>query len=437
MRRVGWTRTLGIGIALCGAAPAAADDLVTYDSKYYTVHTDVGDQGAREAILRMSRMADEYRDRTRGFSGTIKGKFPFYLYTNAADYYAAGGMPGTAGVFAGSSDGTGKLMAIAGRNLTADTWHTVQHEGFHQFAHAVIGGHIPTWLNEGLAEYFGEGVYTGDGFVVGVIPPWRLQRLQGEIRDDQLKDVRAIMVVTGDQWARELNIRNYDQAWSMVHFLVHADDGRYAPALSQCIREISAGKTFETAWADSIGSTDGFQEKWKAYWLAQPRNPTAALYRRATVATLTSFLARATAQRQSFADVKAFATAAAAEDGLKMSPDDWLPRSLLTDALRAGQLDDDKTLPKWELKPAPNRQPTLSVTTVDGTRLTGWFTLAGSHVAAVNVEVDDLAKVVIDAAAVRDGGRKDKAKAMVQSALRQHPRSPAAADAQAFLRTCR
>ena len=52
-------------------------------------------------------------------------------------------------------------MAFAGEHITAYTWHTVQHEGFHQFAHAVIGGDIPTWLNEGLAEYFGEALFTG------------------------------------------------------------------------------------------------------------------------------------------------------------------------------------------------------------------------------------------------------------------------------------
>ena len=57
------------------------------------------------------------------------------------------------------------------QKMDARTWHTVQHEGFHQFAHVVIRGDLPIWVNEGLAEYFGEAVFTGDGFVSGVIPP--------------------------------------------------------------------------------------------------------------------------------------------------------------------------------------------------------------------------------------------------------------------------
>ncbi len=443
-----------------GGRSASAGDLKQYDSKYYTVYTDVDPAVAREAVARMTRMADEYHDRTRSFAGQIRHKFPFYLFKSEADYHAAGGMKGSAGVFVGSSDGTGKLMAVAGEHITPYTWHTVQHEGFHQFAHAVIGGDIPTWLNEGLAEYFGEGLYTGDGFVTGVVPPWRLQRLKQEITAGQLKTARAIMAVTPGQWAAELDIQNYDQAWSMVHFLVHGDDGKYAPAFAQCIRQLSAGKSFDVAWAATIGSADGFDDRWKAYWLGQPRSPTHDLYVRAQVATLTSFLARATAQRQAFADLKAFVHAADAGK-LKAAPDDWLPPSLLTEALRTGQLDeavaDDSAAPadppagsdgapatpaaprplKWELKPGANKQPTLTATEDDGVRMTGWFTLNGTRVGAVNVDTDDLVKVIAAATALRDGGKKDQARTMVQAAIKQSPRSPAIGDARAFLKTCR
>ena len=440
----GLTLAAVLGLAVLSAPrPAAAAALVKYDSKYYTLYTDVDEQTAHEALVRMTAMAEAYHARTKSFAGQLRRKFPFYLYQTEADYNDAGGMKGSAGVFVGDSDGSGKLMAFVGRRITPYTWHTVQHEGFHQFAHAVIGGDIPTWLNEGLAEYFGEGLYTGDSILTGIVPPWRLQRLQGEIRDGRLKPVAKLMAVGGAQWNAELNIQNYDQAWSMVHFLVHADDGRYAPAFGQCIREISAGKPFDVAWRDAIGSADGFEEKWKAYWLAQPRSPTHRLYVQATVATLTSFLARAVAQHQAFADVRSFAAAADTDAGLKVSPADWLPHSLLVDALRAGHLDraDDggggPPGPRWELAAGPNRQPTLTAVDADGTRLTGWFTLAGPRVAAVNVDVDDLAKVVADATAARDAGDKAKARTMVTAALNQHSRSPAAAAAVAFLKTCR
>ena len=454
----GWATAAAL-VAAClagpGPAPALAVDLVKYDSKYYTIYTDVDPEVEREAAARMTHMADEYHARTQSFAGRINHKFPFYLYKVPADYYAAGGMKGSAGVFAGSSDGTGKLMAIAGERITPYTWHTVQHEGFHQFAASTIGFGLPVWLNEGLAEYFGEGLYTGDGFITGVVPPARLGRVQGEIRGDQMKGVKALMAVSGQQWAAEMNIRNYDQAWSMVHFLVHGDGGKYAPAFSQCIREIANGhKSFDTAWADTIGPVDGFEDRWKAYWLEQPRSPTHDLYARATVATLTSFLARATAAKQTFPDLAAFA-AAADGNALKVLPDDWLPHSLLAGALTdshldhpaddaAAQADDtaqtgsaDPKPDRYEYRVGPNHQATLTCVLADGTRLTGWFKLNGTRVGAVNVESDDTAKVLAAAAVLRDENKKAEARAMVQNALRQNPRSALAGDARAFLKTCR
>ena len=81
-----------------------------YESKYYVIYTDLGEDGAKETSLRMTRMAEEYYNRTKEFSGRINKKFPFYLFKKPEDYYAAGGLPGSAGVFMGGAD---KLMAIA------------------------------------------------------------------------------------------------------------------------------------------------------------------------------------------------------------------------------------------------------------------------------------------------------------------------------------
>ena len=89
-------------------------------------------------------------------------------------------MPGSAGVYM-RSDGEPRLMGVAGELENAFTWHLIQHEGFHQFAAAVIGGDRPVWVNEGLAEYFGEAIFTGDGFIAGIIPQWRLKRIRAEL----------------------------------------------------------------------------------------------------------------------------------------------------------------------------------------------------------------------------------------------------------------
>ncbi len=409
-------------------APVNAD-LRDYDTKYYVIHSDIDPDDVKEAAIRMTKMAEEYHERTKGFAGTIRTKFPFFLFKSASDYYARGGLPGSAGVFMVDESGS-RLMAIAGKKPSAETWHTVQHEGFHQFAHAVIGGKIPVWLNEGLAEYFGEGIFTGDGFVTGVVPPWRLARVKEEIEGHEFKAIKNIMKVSDDEWAAEMDIRNYDQAWSMVHFLVHGDDGKYQAAFSSCIRGISQGRSFDRAWLDSIGPADGFQDRWKQYWSSQPENPTSLLFDRATVATLTSFLARATAQRQTFADFEAFRTSAEADD-LRINPDDWLPHALLSATLR-----ELSPVRHPELHAGDNKLPVISLELTDGTRLTGWFTLRGPRIDQVFVDIDDLPKVLKTATeSVEKGGKKGDARLVVQAALKQHPKSPASAAAKKFLLT--
>ncbi|MFT3683410.1 MAG: DUF1570 domain-containing protein [Phycisphaerales bacterium] len=192
--------------------PALNGQLKAHPSQYYTVFTDLGEDDTQEAILRMTKMAEAYHDRTKGlFRGSISGKLPFYLYAKPADYYKAGGMAGTAGVFDGK-----ELMGMAIRDkdgrIDAETWHVVQHEGFHQYVDMVIRGQIPTWVNEGLAEYFGESIYTGDGTVTGVVPQKRLERVKKAMSSPGFKGLKDIMEMSHEEWNSALAPNPVNQA---------------------------------------------------------------------------------------------------------------------------------------------------------------------------------------------------------------------------------
>lgn len=370
---------LFILIVLClGGAPQV--DLPKYETKYYVIQTDLDRDGAQEAAVRVTKMAEIYLERTRGFSGLIRAKFPFILFKSVDDYHAAGGPQGSAGVFDGS-----KLMAVAGEKLTTKTWHVVQHEGFHQFAHAVIGGDIPVWVNEGLAEYFGEGLFTGDDMVTGIIPEWRRARIVKTIEANRFKSIDTMMQLTLDQWNAELDPVNYDQAWSMVQFLAHGDGGKYQPAFIAFMNAIGRGKGSTEAWGIAFGDSRGFEERWKEFWMNLPANPTDDLYRRATLQTLTSFLGRAAAQKQDFASMPQF-TKAASENQLKCSRDELLPRSILASAMR----DAGKRLEAGEtftIEPSRDgKLPQIVIETPDGKRFVGRFTLRGGRVFKVTFQ---------------------------------------------------
>jgi hypothetical protein len=351
--------------------------LKTYKTKYYIIHTDLDTDGVQEAIVRMTAMADEYRRRTRGFSGKIRKRLPFYLFRNSKDYYAFGGIKGSAGVFMG-----GSLMAIAGEKTSGRTWHIVQHEGFHQFAHATIGRGIPIWADEGMAEYFGQGIFTGDGFVVGVIPPRRLARLKNEIKENKVKSFSKMMTMTNREWVKEMAMVNYDQAWSMIYFLIRAENGKYQKATMGFLKDISRGRLYLAAWTRNFGSDIKiFEKRWREYWLALPKNPTADLYDKAVAATLTSFFARAFSQRQKFKDADEFFQTARAGK-LKAHKKDRLPKTLLTNALdKAGKIG------KWSIEATKGRSPKLICIRDDGKQFVGTFVLKAGKVSKIDVKI--------------------------------------------------
>ena len=355
----------------------AQPKLKTYQTKYYVLHTDLDAEGVQEATLRITLMAEEYHARTKGLAGTVGERLPFYLFAERRDYEAFGGVPGTAGLFSGD-----RLMAVVSPSNPAATWHAVQHEGFHQFVSVAIGGGIPMWANEGLAEYFGEGLFTGDQFITGFIPQGRLDRMKQTFKQGKFKSLRDMMLLRPEAWNAALSRENYDQAWSMVQFLAHAADGKYQNAFIAFLRDVSHHTNWEEAWVKSFGGdVQAFQERWEEYWAGLPENPTLDLYAEATVSTLTSFYARAFALRQKFDTVDDFFAAGEAKQ-LRCSKQNWLPPGLLAAALKRAPL-----VGRWTLERKGGRR-LLNCETAAGTVLEGSFTLDGSQVESVTVKAN-------------------------------------------------
>jgi hypothetical protein len=387
-------------------------DFPVYDTKYYRIYTDLNPELVRETSIRMTKMAEEYQARTRDFSGAIRQRLPFYLYKDAKQYHAYGGSRGSAGYF----DGT-KLVAIAGEVPSVNTWQTVQHEGFHQYCHAVIGGDIPTWVNEGLAEYFGESIFTGDGFVSGVVPNDRADRVKKMIAAGKARSVEEMMNVTLDQWNANMSAYNYDQAWSMVHFLAHGENGKYQKAFAGFMMAVGHGSSWQKAWAEHFGSSEGFEEKWKRYWTELPRNATRDLYAEAILARFNAFYARAMTQKQSFETFEGFIEAVK-EKKLLAHEGDWLPPGLVEELLevypRAGT---------WSLETMPNKTAAIVLTLKSGRRLIGNSTSLNNRIQKVWIETDDMGIAIADAKAKLKDGAEEDARTILKEALRANPKS--------------
>jgi hypothetical protein len=355
-------RPVGL-VILCVTAAAAAAGLREYPSADYVLYTDLPEAEAREATERMARTAAEYRRWTAGLVDRAPARLPFYLYNDVADYARAGGPAGSGGAFDGE-----KLMAVTLRRpdgvISLSTWHLVQHEGFHQFAHAAAGGRLPAWAEEGLAEYYGEALFTGDGFVTGLIPQTRLARVQRMIAAGEQKSIRDLLDLSRDAWRAKVDPRNYDQAWAIVHFLTHGDGGRWRAAFVAYLRDVAKGGDVWPAYNRHLRPVGDLETAWRAWWAELPDHPAAALYARATVDILTSFIARANARGQTFGSIDALLKTPAGE--IRQAEADWLPPTLFAMAVsEAGKMRARGD--SFALRDAA----VIELTLKDGTRMVG------------------------------------------------------------------
>jgi len=206
----------------------------------------------------------------------------------------------------------------------------------HQFVHKVLQGNIPLWANEGLACYFGNALFTGDSYVFGHAPEDAVDEVKGGLNNNtNFKPLAEFMQIDGGRWSQDMEQshrrsgRNYLQAWSLVYFLMHADNGRYRQAFEMCLRDAGRGESWQACWTRQF-TTDArvLDSAWRNFWRNQPRDPTHAIYAEAIARTLTVYLSRAYAQGQRFATAADFF--AAAQGGLlRQSSDDWLPQELV------------------------------------------------------------------------------------------------------------
>lgn len=353
----------------------AAPHLHSYETPYYIVHTDLPPEGAAEAVVRMTKLADVLRRETRAlrFTGRIDRRLPFYLFARRADYLATGAPPESAGAFLGD-----RLVAAADDGKGNPAWHVVQHEAFHQFAAATRGTELPGWINEGLGEYFGEALFTGDGYVTGFVPGWRAGRVKRALREGKYQSIDTLARRSQDDWNGARVLAHYDQAWSLVQFLLHGDEGRHRERVIRYLGALAEGRGAGESWEASFGDVKDLASRWHGYWETLGPEGTPELQTRAAVATVASFVARAAAAGHPSESVDVLSKAAR-EGRLAQPEGDWLPPSLLLRALE--MVPKDAT---WTLARDGDRG---SVVLKPGDRLaiSAAYTVRGGRVAEVQL----------------------------------------------------
>lgn len=269
---------------LCLSAANAAE-LKNYKSNYYLILTNVEKKEVVAFGRHMDKVFAEYQRRFAGFRPRNTGPMPLYLFRTQDQYIAFMARHGlsaqnSGGMFFIAPTAQGLATWIDGRSRS-ETFEVLQHEGFHQFAYNYFGASLPVWVNEGMAQYFEDGIIVGDTMKLGLVNARRLAVVQSAISDDRAVPFDELVGMSYERWGSTLNhdparaALNYAQAWNVVYFLVHGDGEKYRNAFVRYLNLISKGEDSNAAFraAFGISRTDPMARRWLEFIRDQKPDP--------------------------------------------------------------------------------------------------------------------------------------------------------------------
>ena len=119
-------------------------------------------------------------------------------------------------------------MDVARFREDDDAWDNPYLVVFHEYVHLVLRlnfDSLPVWLNEGLAEFWGNTIIEGDRVYEGRPVPYHLQTLR---QRTPLSLAELFAVKHGSPAYSEQNRATifYAESWALVHYLVLGSDER-------------------------------------------------------------------------------------------------------------------------------------------------------------------------------------------------------------------
>ncbi len=203
-----------------------------FKSRYYIIETNLSPE--RDAVVGevMDAAGKAYSTMFRGFRGSVRRKLRVRVSATKEGYLAAYAR------FCGTPNKNARGI-YCGTDQTVYTYdgdgveRVLKHECLHQFVDHVVGGRLPIWTNEGLAEYFEESTLDkrSGQLRLGRVPAWRLKALRKAKKKGTWMPVSRLLAIGGREWSdnvrRGSSNAQYGQAWLLCHFLIHGDGGAY------------------------------------------------------------------------------------------------------------------------------------------------------------------------------------------------------------------
>lgn len=221
-----------VALATRGANPHSAlskDVWLKAQSKHFTLISDARESEIRGVATRLEQFREAFLRLFPPLIGNTSVPVTVILFKNDAEYTRfkplyQGKPADVSGYFQSSGDAAYITLAVGRGDRSA---YAII---FHEYVHALMSDGarpLPTWLSEGLAEYFSAFEVSGGGKRVwlgkAVASHARLLRERASL---PLETLLAVDQASPFYIEAEKKNLFYAQSWALTHYLLHAGGGR-------------------------------------------------------------------------------------------------------------------------------------------------------------------------------------------------------------------
>ena len=259
---------------VCSATPLSAKDKWTsVRSKNFLMLGNASEKEIRQVGVRLEQFREVFSRLFKSFKIDSPVPTTVIVFKNDESYRPFKLNANTSGFFQPGPDVNYITLELTSDlNSEQDPFSIILHEYTHLLVRNT-SGNVPTWFNEGLAEYYSNFSITSDQKVVVGRP------IAGHVyllRDSKMLPLRTLFQV--DSKSPYYNERDkqsifYAESWALVHYLMLGKNGQRMPQLTRFVDLISAGTTMEKAFQDAFAMSFEGMEKELHDYIQRDRYP--------------------------------------------------------------------------------------------------------------------------------------------------------------------
>ncbi|MBI5359140.1 MAG: DUF1570 domain-containing protein [Planctomycetes bacterium] len=250
--------------------PPQPDAWLTKETEHFSVSSDCPQDALDDVCVRLENIYKTYAETFKYDSPVVK-KRTVKIFKSKEAYQASVQNAYSGGFY---NERTDELSTF----MRSDMVETLYHECAHMFFDIMIAsyetGGMPSWINEGMASYFGavEVPLEGDA-VTGKVNADFLNTVKQAINGNTCADLKLFFFFPRERFMNPADPdgtkRMYAQAWSICYFLMKTDNENYKNIISKYIDEMKAGKGWFEAHQAAFEGVDlpALENDWKKFVL--------------------------------------------------------------------------------------------------------------------------------------------------------------------------